>query len=63
MTSFRTTGAPLTLFHVAASRLGDPLNWWQVANASGVVDPWLPAGLLVLTVPAATDANGGVPPQ
>ena len=56
------TAADVTLFDVAARELGDPLAWWQIAEASGLSDPWLPQALTVLTIPSqAADDGDGLP--
>ena len=57
------TAADVTLFDVAGLELGDPLAWWQIAQATGISDPWLPALVSVLTVPTVVaPANDGNPP-
>lgn len=57
------SGAERSLYHLAAKQLGDPLQWYRIAQANGLSDPIL-AGVVTLTIPgpAATD-NDGVPPQ
>ena len=56
------TGADGTLFDVALRELTDPLDWWQIAQASGVTDPWLGQAVVTLTVPTVTAPNGdGLP--
>ncbi len=55
------TAADLTLFHVAARELGDPLQAATIAYASGLRDPWL-TGLVTLTIPPAPALDtGGLP--
>jgi len=31
--------ADISLFHVAMKSLGDPLQWWRVAQSNGMSDP------------------------
>lgn len=56
------TGADISLFHVAARELGDPLAWWRIAQASGLSDPWLGAAIVTLTIPGGANPDtGGLP--
>lgn len=63
MAQVTVSGAERSLYHLAAKQLGDPLQWYRIAQANGLSDPML-SGVVTLTVPgpAATD-NDGVPPQ
>jgi hypothetical protein len=65
MSTVTVSAADRTLFHVAAAQLADATQWWRIAQANGITDPWLvPAVPLVLTVPPAdASQTGGVPPQ
>lgn len=59
MRQITVTAADRTLFDVALRELGDPLAWWQIAQASGLSDPWLPQALTVLTIPNRGAPDGG----
>ena len=54
--------AGATLYQVAAQYLGDASQWNRIASLNGLVDPWLPLGVLTLKLPpvSATAGNGGI---
>lgn len=45
-----------TLFHVAASVLGDATQWNRIAALNGLVDPML-AGVVTLRLPVGAATN------
>lgn len=69
MTSFiaRTVSATTvhvsntTLFHLAATYLGDAMLWYIIASLNGLTDPWID-GLVELRIPPVNDlvSNGGI---
>lgn len=46
------SGADVSLFHVAAREYGNPLAWFRIASANGLVDPMI-TGSVDLIVPNA----------
>ncbi|MCQ8279855.1 hypothetical protein NFI95_15530 [Acetobacteraceae bacterium KSS8] len=56
------SAADVSLEHVAARVLGNPLQWWQIAALNGLTDPSLAsfATPVTLTLPVAdtTQTNG-----
>ena len=61
MRTFTTTGG--TLFHLAASELGDATQWIRIAQLNGLSDPKL-AGLMTLQLPDVDpNAGGGIAQQ
>lgn len=55
------TAADATLFHVAADAYGDATAAIRIAQASGVMDPWLD-GVQTLLVPETSGRDtGGLP--
>ncbi len=52
-----------TLFHVAASELGDAMQWLRIARLNGLSDPVL-NGVVALRLPAPDpQAGGGIAEQ
>lgn len=52
-----------TLYHVAASQLGDATQWVRIAQLNGLSDPQI-IGLVTLQIPDIDiSAGGGVPAQ
>lgn len=41
MTTVKVTSADRTLYHVAATQLGDATQWWRIAQMNGLSDPSL----------------------
>lgn len=64
MASVIVSAADGSLFGVAARVLGNPLQWWQIAQLNGLSDPSL-AGvstpMLLLLPPADSTALDGIP--
>ncbi|RFD20083.1 hypothetical protein DY926_07960 [Komagataeibacter melaceti] len=63
-TTIRVTAADVSLYHVAAARLGDATQWWRIAQLNGMADPDLsgcatPVMLVLPTVDPSQDS--GVP--
>ncbi|MCP1243068.1 LysM peptidoglycan-binding domain-containing protein [Acetobacter lambici] len=60
--TIKVTAADRTLYHVAASYLGDATQWWRIAQLNGLTDPDLSAFVtpVTLTLPAkdASQASG-----
>ena len=57
------SGADISLFHVAARELGNPMQAWQIASLSGLTDPML-SGVVTLTLPAPdASQTTGLPTQ
>lgn len=56
-----TTDGLTTLFDIARREMGDPLQWWVIAEANDLTDPWVPAGLTLKIPKAVSDANDGLP--
>jgi len=57
------TGADVDLFHIALREYGDPLQWYRLAQANGLLDTVI-AGTVQLTIPQPDPTNtGGVPAQ
>lgn len=48
-----------TLFAVAARELGDPTQWYRIAQLNSLVDPWI-TGLTELKIPQPGVSNGGI---
>ena len=62
MRTITATTADLTLFHVAAKLLKQPLAAIRIAQLSGLSDPWLGSGLVTLTIPDTPGTDtGGLP--
>ena len=58
----KVTAADRTLYHVAASYLGDATQWWRIAQLNGLTDPDLSAFVtpvaLMLPVVDVSQASG-----
>lgn len=49
------------LFQLAAEHLGDATQWYRIARANRLTDPFLPTGEpLELVIPADGPSNGGI---
>ena len=50
-----------TLFHLAAKFFGNPMNWVDIAEANGLIDPWIFAETAI-TIPniVPTTAPDGI---
>ncbi|GCE79064.1 hypothetical protein [Komagataeibacter oboediens] len=62
--TIKVTASDISLYHVAAARLGDATQWWRIARLNGMDDPDLsgfttPVSLLLPGVDASQDS--GVP--
>ena len=54
-------GATVSLFHVAARRLGDAQAYWRILQASGLTDPWLDVQVPLLIPALPNPQTGGLP--
>jgi hypothetical protein len=52
-----------TLFHVAASELGDATQWLRIARLNGLSDPVLHGVVELKLPPVDTQAGGGIAEQ
>lgn len=52
-----------TLFHVAASELGDATQWLRIARLNGLSDPLLHGVLELKLPPLDPQAGGGIAEQ
>jgi hypothetical protein len=52
-----------TLFHVAASELGDATQWLRIARLNGLSDPVLNGVVALKLPPSDTQAGGGIAEQ
>jgi len=60
----QVTAADVSLFHVAAARLGDAGQWWRIAQANGLSDPDLTylSAPVFLDIPSpAASLTSGLP--
>lgn len=57
----QVTVAGANLFRLAAEHLGDARQWYRIAAANGLVDPFV-EGVATLTIPArdTQGGNGGI---
>ena len=63
-TTIKVTATDISLYHVAADRLGDATQWWRIAQLNGMSDPDLsdfvtPVQIVLPTVDASL--GSGVP--
>lgn len=62
--TIRVTASDVTLYHVAASQLGDAAQWWRIAQLNGLSDPDLSgfAVPIILHLPTVdASQTSGVP--
>lgn len=57
------TGADISLMHIAARLMGDPQQWYRIAQANNLSD-YMITGTVTLTIPTANATlTGGIPQQ
>lgn len=55
------TGADISLMHIAARLMGDPLQWYRIAQANNLSD-YMITGTVTLLIPTPDPTTtGGVP--
>lgn len=48
------------LFQLAGEHLGDATQWYRIARANRLWDPFLPNTPITLVIPAPAPGNGGI---
>ena len=61
MKTITTTGT--TLFHIAATELGDATQWIRIAQLNRISDPMLTGIVSLMIPPLDPAATGGLPSQ